>query len=63
MMYVYCAVCLSGFQCDVKRCIPADWKCDGHVDCEDQTDELNCHECARGTVICYTIDLCRLLDK
>ncbi|XP_054267940.1 atrial natriuretic peptide-converting enzyme-like isoform X2 [Macrosteles quadrilineatus] len=45
-------VCLSGFQCDVKRCIPADWKCDGHVDCEDQSDELNCHQCAKGMIHC-----------
>ncbi|PSN50388.1 hypothetical protein C0J52_17035, partial [Blattella germanica] len=36
-----------GFQCDTRRCIPADWKCDGHVDCEDQSDELNCEDCAK----------------
>lgn len=23
----------SGFLCDQKRCLPADWRCDGHVDC------------------------------
>ncbi|XP_046674346.1 atrial natriuretic peptide-converting enzyme-like [Homalodisca vitripennis] len=45
-------VCLTGFQCDQKRCIPSDWKCDGHVDCEDQTDELDCHECAKGEIHC-----------
>ncbi|XP_024083627.1 atrial natriuretic peptide-converting enzyme isoform X2 [Cimex lectularius] len=45
-------VCSSGFQCDVKRCIPADWRCDGHVDCEDQSDELNCKDCAAGMIHC-----------
>ncbi|XP_069704892.1 uncharacterized protein [Periplaneta americana] len=45
-------VCNAGFQCDTRRCIPADWKCDGHVDCEDQSDELNCEECAKGMIHC-----------
>ncbi|PNF19617.1 hypothetical protein B7P43_G03230 [Cryptotermes secundus] len=40
-------VCNTGFQCDTRRCIPADWRCDGHVDCEDQSDELNCEQCAK----------------
>ncbi|XP_008211465.1 atrial natriuretic peptide-converting enzyme isoform X2 [Nasonia vitripennis] len=37
--------CPSDFQCDEKRCIPLDWRCDGHVDCEDHTDEIGCGEC------------------
>ncbi|CAH2050959.1 unnamed protein product, partial [Iphiclides podalirius] len=41
-------VCPSGFQCDVRRCIPHDWRCDGHVDCADRSDELNCRVCKRG---------------
>ncbi|KAK9758443.1 Fz domain [Popillia japonica] len=45
-------VCQSGFQCDVKRCIPTDWLCDGHIDCKDQTDELNCKMCGPDMVHC-----------
>lgn len=45
-------VCPSGFQCDVTRCIPKDWRCDGHVDCKDQTDELNCRSCGHGMIHC-----------
>ncbi|KPJ10151.1 Atrial natriuretic peptide-converting enzyme [Papilio machaon] len=41
-------VCPSGFQCDVRRCIPHDWRCDGHVDCADRSDELNCRVCKHG---------------
>lgn len=40
------AVCPSGFQCDEKRCVPLDWRCDGHVDCEDHTDEIGCADCS-----------------
>ncbi|KAK9505394.1 hypothetical protein O3M35_009463 [Rhynocoris fuscipes] len=45
-------VCQSGFQCDVRRCIPSDWRCDGHIDCADQSDELNCKNCAPGMIHC-----------
>ncbi|KAL3290052.1 hypothetical protein HHI36_023423 [Cryptolaemus montrouzieri] len=45
-------VCPTGFQCDVSRCIPKDWQCDGHVDCKDQSDELNCKKCAMGMIHC-----------
>ncbi|RZF46289.1 hypothetical protein LSTR_LSTR012000 [Laodelphax striatellus] len=44
--------CDKGFKCDKHRCIPADWKCDGYVDCEDQTDELNCSQCPGGMIHC-----------
>ncbi|XP_019885727.1 atrial natriuretic peptide-converting enzyme isoform X2 [Ooceraea biroi] len=37
--------CTSGFQCDNTRCIPFDWRCDGHVDCSDRADEIGCGEC------------------
>ncbi|XKL62833.1 hypothetical protein PGB90_002666 [Kerria lacca] len=40
-----CQACHDGFKCDKTRCIPADWRCDGHIDCEDETDESNCTEC------------------
>ncbi|CAG9582007.1 unnamed protein product [Danaus chrysippus] len=46
-------VCPTGFQCDMNRCIPHDWRCDGHVDCADRSDELNCRVCKRsGDVHC-----------
>ncbi|CAB3256166.1 unnamed protein product [Arctia plantaginis] len=46
-------VCPTGFQCDIRRCIPHDWRCDGHVDCADRSDELNCRVCKRsGEVHC-----------
>ncbi|KAK9306878.1 hypothetical protein QLX08_002524 [Tetragonisca angustula] len=38
-------VCTSGFQCDGTRCIPVDWRCDGHLDCADHSDETECGEC------------------
>ncbi|XP_072938514.1 atrial natriuretic peptide-converting enzyme [Epargyreus clarus] len=45
--------CSTGFQCDINRCIPHDWRCDGHVDCADRSDELNCRVCKRsGDVHC-----------
>jgi len=46
--YYSVLVCHKGFQCDTQRCIPAKWRCDGHLDCEDQSDELNCEQCAKG---------------
>ncbi|XP_037034832.1 atrial natriuretic peptide-converting enzyme isoform X2 [Bradysia coprophila] len=42
----------SGFLCDKKRCIPSDWKCDGHVDCQDQSDESDCDACGAGAIYC-----------
>ncbi|GAB0096205.1 atrial natriuretic peptide-converting enzyme isoform X1 [Sergentomyia squamirostris] len=42
----------SGFLCDKRRCIPAEWKCDGHVDCSDQTDESDCPYCPEGSIYC-----------
>uniref|UniRef100_A0A182PDL4 Scavenger receptor class A n=1 Tax=Anopheles epiroticus TaxID=199890 RepID=A0A182PDL4_9DIPT len=42
----------SGFLCDKRRCIPSDWKCDGHVDCQDQTDEAHCDFCGDDAIHC-----------
>ncbi|KAK2578908.1 hypothetical protein KPH14_011122 [Odynerus spinipes] len=44
-------VCTSGFQCDNNRCIPVDWRCDGHLDCADHSDEIGCGECGSITSI------------
>lgn len=48
----FITVCPNGFQCDFRRCIPKDWQCDGHIDCKDQSDELNCTKCGTGMVHC-----------
>lgn len=45
MPLVYVSECHEGFKCDEKRCIPMDWRCDGHFDCEDHTDEMRCSQC------------------
>ncbi|XP_063697849.1 uncharacterized protein LOC134828792 [Culicoides brevitarsis] len=53
----------SGFLCDTDlrdhksgkpliKCIPNDWKCDGHVDCVDQSDESACGRCGNDTIHC-----------
>lgn len=48
---VFFSAC-SGFLCDKKRCIPNDWRCDGHVDCLDQTDESKCDTCGPDSIYC-----------
>lgn len=53
LSYLSTACSSDGFLCDTTRCIPLDWKCDGHLDCEDQTDEENCDaRCPEGMVHC-----------
>lgn len=34
------------FQCANGQCINIEWKCDGVVECTDNSDELNCRECS-----------------
>jgi len=48
LRFIY-AVCTSGFQCDSTRCIPFDWRCDGHLDCSDHSDEIGCGNCNSST--------------
>lgn len=42
----------SGHLCDGNRCIPKAWRCDGHVDCSDQSDEQGCNICGKDSVYC-----------
>ncbi|XP_076384843.1 uncharacterized protein LOC117228049 isoform X2 [Megalopta genalis] len=43
--------CPSGFQCDGNKCIPLDWKCDGHLDCADNSDEMYCADCSASSAV------------
>lgn len=39
----------SAFTCANQRCVPTGWRCDGHNDCFDNSDENNCPTQVPGT--------------
>lgn len=39
----------TAFTCANKRCVPAAWRCDGHNDCFDNSDESSCPAPVPGT--------------
>lgn len=39
----------SAFTCANRRCVPTSWRCDGHNDCFDNSDESNCPTHVPGT--------------
>ena len=72
------ACCVSAYKCEADQekcdddsvCIPKTWKCDGHQDCNDNSDERDCgmwpflfpRVCKpavmRETVACSSVSLC-----
>lgn len=50
--YFFIDTACSGFLCDTNRCIPSGWRCDGHVDCYDQSDEIKCDPCGEDSIYC-----------
>ncbi|XP_076280974.1 uncharacterized protein LOC143209360 [Lasioglossum baleicum] len=56
-------VCTSGFQCDGNRCIPVDWRCDGHLDCADHSDEMGCVHCSASSGIGGSVHNTKIVKK
>ncbi|XP_014667090.1 PREDICTED: low-density lipoprotein receptor-related protein 1B-like [Priapulus caudatus] len=47
------------FRCVSDDCIPTTWRCDGHQDCVDASDELNCTEtCPPNMWLCHNGEHC-----
>uniref|UniRef100_A0A672JCA6 Low density lipoprotein receptor-related protein 2b n=1 Tax=Salarias fasciatus TaxID=181472 RepID=A0A672JCA6_SALFA len=44
------------FECDGGRCRPNSYRCDGYIDCVDQSDEANCTETATCSPTAFTCD-------
>ncbi|XP_014661661.1 PREDICTED: low-density lipoprotein receptor-related protein 12-like [Priapulus caudatus] len=43
--------CPNNYHCDNRKCILAEWKCDGQDQCGDNSDEINC-KCSAGKKQC-----------
>ncbi|XP_060579585.1 sortilin-related receptor-like isoform X2 [Ruditapes philippinarum] len=43
-------------QCDTSTCLRHTYVCNGHVDCQDGTDEQNCRECKANQYHCHNGD-------
>lgn len=58
--------CNSGqFRCSNAICIPMRWRCDGHSDCTDSVDEVNCTvvQCPATKFLCPVEKKCINRDK
>ena len=47
-----CGFDASQFVCDDGTRVPADWRCDGRLDCPDDSDEAGCADSGGSTFVC-----------
>src|SRR6218665_3915090 len=56
VLYIYCSSvpCLyvDNYRCQNDKCIPRNMTCDGHDDCSDKSDELDC--CTSAAVVLHS---------